>query len=157
MKIYKTYYQSDIGPIEITGTEKEVWAVKFVEEAGNASAGIPLLLQECLKQIDAYFKGQRKEFSLSLRVEGTDFQKKVWQELMKIPFGKTASYADIAKAIGNGKAHRAVGQANHRNSISIIVPCHRVIGRNGDLVGYGGGLWRKKWLLGHEQRSTGAG
>jgi methylated-DNA-[protein]-cysteine S-methyltransferase len=143
MKIYKTYYQSEIGLIEIAGDEKELRSVDFVETSEAPSSEVPTHLQECFRQIDEYFQGRRKEFSLNLRLEGTDFQKKVWQELIRIPFGKTASYGEIAKAIGNEKAVRAVGQANHNNPISIIVPCHRVIGRNGGLVGYGGGLWRK--------------
>ena len=152
MKNYKTYYQSEIGLIEIAGTEQEIWAVEFVEKAADPSAEIPPVLQECQKQIDEYFQGKRRKFQLPLRLEGTDFQKKVWQELMKIPYGQAVSYADIAQDIGNPNAVRAVGQANHRNPVSIILPCHRVIGRRGDLVGYGGGLWRKEWLLRHEAR-----
>ncbi len=152
MKIYKTYYQSDIGLIEIAGDEKELRSVDFVETSEAPSFEVPTTLQECFRQIEEYFQGKRRAFQLPLRLEGTDFQKKVWQELMKIPFGKTTSYGEIAKAIGNEKAVRAVGQSNHNNPISIIIPCHRVIGRNGGLVGYGGGLWRKERLLRHEAR-----
>jgi len=152
MKIHKAYYQSQIGLIEIAGDEKELRSVDFVVTSEAATSEVPLHLQECFRQIEEYFPGKRKEFSLKLRLEGTDFQKKVWQELMKIPYGETVSYKDIAEAIANPKAVRAVGQANHNNPISIIVPCHRVIGRDGKLVGYGGGLWRKEWLLEHERR-----
>jgi methylated-DNA-[protein]-cysteine S-methyltransferase len=152
MKVHRTYYQSPIGLIEIAGTEEAIQAVDFVEKAGEASAEIPLLLRTCLRQIEEYFQGKRREFQLLLRLEGTDFQKKVWQELIKIPYGKTASYGEIAKAIGNEKAVRAVGQANHRNPIAIVIPCHRVIGHDGSLTGYGGGLWRKEWLLRHEAK-----
>ena len=152
MKVHRTYYQSAIGLIEIAGTEEAIQAVDFVEKAGEASAEIPLLLRTCLRQIEEYFQGKRREFQLLLRLEGTDFQKKVWQELIKIPYGKTASYGEIAKAIGNEKAVRAVGQANHRNPIAIVIPCHRVIGHDGSLTGYGGGLWRKEWLLRHEAK-----
>jgi len=149
-KIYKTYYESPIGMIEIVGTGEEIEAVEFVETAEEVPGEIPVLLQNCLKQLDEYFQGKRREFSLDLRPGGTEFQRLVWQELMRIPYGGTASYKDIAEAIGNPRAVRAVGQANHRNPIAIIIPCHRVIGKDGSLTGYGGGLWRKEWLLGHE-------
>jgi methylated-DNA-[protein]-cysteine S-methyltransferase len=150
MKIHKTYCESPIGLVEIVGTEKEIQAVEFVETAEEVSGEIPALLQTCRKQLDEYFQGKRREFSLSLLPRGTEFQSRVWLELMKIPYGETASYKDIAEAIGSRRAIRAVGQANHRNPIAIIIPCHRVIGKGGSLTGYGGGLWRKEWLLGHE-------
>jgi methylated-DNA-[protein]-cysteine S-methyltransferase len=102
--------------------------------------------------LDEYFKGKRQNFSLELQLEGTDFQKKVWEQLQKIPYGETASYKDVAVAIGNEKAVRAVGGANGMNNIAIIIPCHRVIGADGNLVGFGGGLWRKVWLLNHEKQ-----
>ena len=102
-------------------------------------------------QLEEYLKGKRKKFELKLDVEGTPFQRLVWKELAKIPFGKTLSYKDIAKRIDNPKAVRAVGTANGRNPICIIVPCHRVIGTNGKMTGYSGGIWRKKWLLAHER------
>jgi methylated-DNA-[protein]-cysteine S-methyltransferase len=114
-------------------------------------------LRAALVQIDEYFRGKRREFSLVLNLEGTDFQKKAWQQLVRIPYGKTATYAEVAAEIGRPEAARAVGQANHRNPISIIVPCHRVIGSGGRLVGYGGGLWRKEWLLAHERRNVAGG
>jgi O-6-methylguanine DNA methyltransferase len=98
-----------------------------------------------------YFKGRRQKFSVPLLLQGTDFQKSVWRQLKKIPFGRTASYAEIAKAIGNPRAFRAVGNANNKNPIPIMIPCHRVIGSDGQLVGFGGGLWRKEWLLSHER------
>jgi methylated-DNA-[protein]-cysteine S-methyltransferase len=152
MKTYKVYYQSPIGLIEITGTEEAIQAVDFVEKAGEAPTEIPPLLRTCLKQVEEYFQGKRKEFQLRLGLEGTDFQRRVWQELVKISYGETASYKGIAEAIANPKAMRAVGQANHRNPVAIIIPCHRVIGHDGSLTGYGGGLWRKEWLLGHEAK-----
>ncbi len=108
-------------------------------------------LEECVAQLDQYFKGTRKDFSLKLALEGTEFQQQVWRELSNIPYGQTASYLDIARAIGNEQAVRAVGAANGQNPISIIIPCHRVIGSDGKLTGYGGGLWRKEWLLTHER------
>jgi methylated-DNA-[protein]-cysteine S-methyltransferase len=147
---YFAYYESPIGILEIAGTENGVQAVSFMKEKTAAVPKISPCLRECWRQLDEYFRGKRKEFSLKLDLLGTEFQKKVWYQLIKIPFGKTVSYGDIARAIGNAKAVRAVGNANGKNPISIIVPCHRVIGSKGDMVGFGGGLWRKKWLLRHE-------
>jgi methylated-DNA-[protein]-cysteine S-methyltransferase len=102
--------------------------------------------------LEEYFKGTRREFDLKLRIEGTDFQRRVWDSLCGIPYGCTASYGEIAAIIGNPKASRAVGNANNRNRIPIIIPCHRVVGCNGKLTGYAGGLWRKEWLLSHEKK-----
>ena len=152
MKEFKTYYRSEIGLIEIAGTEDGIHSVNFVEEKSTSTPEIPSCLKECVEQLDEYFKGKRKEFSLKMKLGGTDFQKKVWRELMRIPFGKTVSYKDIAEAIGKKEATRAVGMANNRNPIGIIIPCHRVIGSDGKLVGYGGGLWRKEWLINHERK-----
>ncbi len=134
------------------GTEQGVALLNFVECQPVKVSQAPSYLKEAVKQVDEYFRGKRKEFSLRLILEGTEFQKKVWRELLKIPYGSTASYGDVAAAIGRGKAFRAVGNANRLNNISIIIPCHRVIGSDGDLVGYGGSLWRKKWLLEHERK-----
>ena len=154
LKIHKAYYQSEIGLLEIVGTEEHIQAVNFIEpeekDPSFDEATIPAAVAECITQFDEYFKCERQEFSLRLEPEGTKFQKTVWLQLLKIPFGKTVSYLDIAKAIGNEKAIRAVGAANGKNPINIIIPCHRVIGSNGHLTGYGGGLWRKEWLLTHE-------
>ncbi|MBS1586827.1 MAG: methylated-DNA--[protein]-cysteine S-methyltransferase [Bacteroidetes bacterium] len=107
------------------------------------------------KQINEYFNGERKQFDLPLYLLGTPFQKRVWEGLMKIPFGDTRSYKEQSIFLGDVKAIRAVAGANGENGIAIIVPCHRVVGANGSLVGYGGGLWRKKWLLGHELKYSG--
>lgn len=111
---------------------------------------IPVELEDCVIQINEYFEGSRKQFDLKLNPEGTDFQKKVWQQLQKIPFGKKMSYLDLSKQLGDVKAIRAVANANGKNPIWIIVPCHRVIVSDGSLTGYAGGLHRKKWLLDHE-------
>ena len=108
-------------------------------------------MAECLRQLTEYFKGRRQKFSIPLVLEGTDFQKAVWRQLQKIPFGQTASYGDVARAVGSPRAFRAVGNANNKNPIPLIIPCHRVIGSDGKLVGFGGGIWRKEWLLEHEQ------
>jgi len=148
------YYRSPIGLIEILGTEQGLTALNFVRRRRREAGRPEPALRSAVAQIDEYFRGKRKEFSLTLRLEGTDFQKEAWQQLIRIPYGKTATYAEVAAAIGRPEAARAVGQANHRNPVSIIVPCHRVIGSGGRLVGYGGGLWRKEWLLAHERRNA---
>ena len=158
-KEYKTYYQSDLGLLEIVGTAESIKAIEFVEaEAENGTAAqtdLPPLMATCLTQLAEYFRGERREFSLKLEPEGTDFQKAVWRQLATIPYGQTVSYLDIARLIGNEKAIRAVGAANGQNPIVIVVPCHRVIGSDGKLTGYGGGLWRKAWLLNHEKSFSG--
>lgn len=150
----RAYYKSEIGWLEIVGTEESVKEIEFIEAEAVNDESVPVQVTGevsiCLTQLDEYFKGSRKDFSFKLAPEGTEFQKAVWQELVTIPFGETVSYFDIAKALNNEKAVRAVGAANGRNPIVIVVPCHRVIGSNGKLTGYGGGLWRKEWLLNHE-------
>ncbi len=153
MKKYRTFYDSKVGLLEIEGTENAITKVNFSDKKKiKPDKNLPPVLKECQKQLDEYFNGKRQNFFLKLQLEGTDFQKRVWEQLQKIPFGETASYKDIAVAVGNEKAVRAVGAANGKNNIAIIIPCHRVIGADGDLVGFGGGLWRKVWLLNHEKR-----
>jgi methylated-DNA-[protein]-cysteine S-methyltransferase len=152
-KGYKACYDSPIGPLEISGTEKGIQSLRFVEKRFKSDSFLPLPVQGCLLQLDEYFRGKRKTFTVKLQIQGTEFQKKVWKQLMKIPYAKTISYKDVAQAIGDEKAVRAVGGANGRNPVGIIVPCHRVIAHDGTLGGYGGGLWRKEWLLKHERKS----
>jgi methylated-DNA-[protein]-cysteine S-methyltransferase len=151
VKKYRAYYDSKIGLLEITGTTKAITGVNFADKKQTADRDIPEILRECRAQLDEYFRGKRTEFTLKLMLEGTDFQKKVWKQLLKIRYGQTVSYKDVALGIGSEKSVRAVGGATGRNNIDIIVPCHRVIGTSGRLVGYGGGLWRKVWLLNHEK------
>lgn len=153
-EIFKAYYSSPIGIIRLEGSNKGISLLDFIEEECQSNE-IPDCLKECFNQLDEYFNGIRGEFTVKLHIEGTDFRQKVWKELLSIPYGETRSYLDIAEAIGNKKAVRAVGGANHNNKISIIIPCHRVIGANGNLTGYGGGLWRKEWLLNHEKKFKG--
>lgn len=143
------YYDSPLGFLGISGSEEGVSSVSFIESV-PARFATPKCLGECVHQLDEYFNSGRKEFSLSLNAHGTEFQKRVWSELQRIPYGQTVSYRDIACAIGSSDAVRAVGSANGRNPLSIIVPCHRVIGSDGSLTGYGGGLRRKEWLLNFE-------
>ncbi len=151
--VYLGYFFSPIGPLEIGLTREKLCALNFVSEikARPFPLDFPLYF-EVQKQLDEYFSGQRKSFNLPLSLSGTVFQQAVWQRLLQIPYGTTASYKDIAVSLGREKAIRAVGAANRANPISIIVPCHRVIGADGSLVGYGGQLWRKKWLLEHERK-----
>ncbi len=148
----KTIYNSPIGLIEIGGTENSITSLFFIDEEFNPDVKSNPYLEKCVEQLDEYFNGGKKVFDLRLEPEGTDFQKQVWDELLKIPFGETRSYMEITKILGDQKAIRAVANANGQNQISIIIPCHRVIGSDGSLTGYGGGLWRKKWLLDHEQK-----
>jgi methylated-DNA-[protein]-cysteine S-methyltransferase len=147
-------YRSPIGVIEVAGTELGILSLDFVDGAKARVGQAAAVLAACLEQIDEYFRGRRKVFTLALDLRGTDFQKAVWRELLKVSFGKTTSYGAIARALGNGQAMRAVGGANRRNPVSIIVPCHRIVGADGSLTGYGGGLWRKEWLLAHERKQA---
>ena len=154
-EIFEIGYLSPLGPLRILGLASAVLEVKFykAEIPGNDDS-VPKMLLACRSQLDEYFRGKRKVFDLKLEPRGTAFQKKVWRQLLRIPYGETRSYKDIARDVGNSRAVRAVGMANARNPISIIIPCHRVIGIKGDLVGYGGELWRKQWLLDHERNGT---
>lgn len=145
----KICMETKIGLLTITEEEGAITEVLFgkVGEDQMFLAEATPILQETEKQLAEYFAGIRKAFDLPLAPEGTDFQKSVWQALQQIPYGETRSYKEIATAVGNPKASRAVGMANNRNPISIVIPCHRVIGANGKLVGYGGGLGIKEALL----------
>jgi methylated-DNA-[protein]-cysteine S-methyltransferase len=148
--IFKTTIETPIGYLELTSNHEFLLSVSFMETSGISSDFQPDILKESVLQISEYFEGKRKEFNLKLQPAGTNFQLKVWNEVIKIPFGKTASYLDIAKQTGSKNNTRAVGLANGKNPIPIIIPCHRIIGTNGKLTGYAGGLERKKWLLQHE-------
>ncbi len=139
-----------LGRSKIIGNENGISSVVVLDSDMTLSTAIPEGLKDCVIQIEQYFKGTRKEFELKLNPKGTEFQKRVWNELIKIPFGKTISYLDLSKKLGDPKAIRAVASANGKNPIWIIIPCHRVIGSDGSLTGYAGGLNRKKWLLDHE-------
>lgn len=143
------YRESPIGLLEICGEDQWITAVNFVESAKDEV--LPsAVLEQCALQLNEFFSGKRKIFDLQLKPVGTEFQQNVWRQLVNIPFGETISYLTLAKQLGDHKATRAVGLANGKNPIGIIIPCHRVIGANGKLTGYAGGLWRKKWLLNHE-------
>lgn len=144
------YYKTPIGTARIVGDDSGIVSVSVVDGEQQSSDVIPEPLQECVRQLDEYFKKERKVFSLKLNPEGTDFQKTVWNELQRIPFGEKRSYMQQAENMGDPKAIRAVANANAKNPLWIIIPCHRIIGSDGSLTGYAGGLWRKRWLLEHE-------
>lgn len=146
--MYKAYYNSELGWIEVKGDGSGIASVLFVEQRQEDDHHP--IVEQCVIELDEYFHKKRTEFTVQLQAKGTPFQKQVWNALCSVPYGKSASYLDIAEKIGNSKAVRAIGGANSRNPISIIVPCHRIIGKSGNLVGYEGGLWRKEWLLKHE-------
>jgi methylated-DNA-[protein]-cysteine S-methyltransferase len=143
------YYESPVGLIELGATPDALTALYFIEAPRRETTVTPLLTA-AVQQLAAYFAGALREFSIPLHFQGTPFQQQVWQQLLTVPYGKTTSYQAIANALGNPKAGRAVGAANGQNPISIMAPCHRIIGSDGALTGYGGGLWRKEWLLRHE-------
>ena len=151
MAIYYAHFVSPIGLIDIAASDEGLVFVNFSEsDIPEHATKHSEDTQATLRQLEEYFAGNRKSFELKLAPQGTPFQKQVWDELMHIPFGKTVSYHDIAYRMNNLGAIRAVGAANGNNKIAIIVPCHRVIGANGQLTGYAGGLHRKEWLLRHE-------
>jgi methylated-DNA-[protein]-cysteine S-methyltransferase len=154
MKPQKAYYRSPIGLLEVKQTQAGIASISFVTRGPAESGAVPAELRAAVRQLDEYFRGRRTEFSLALELRGTPFQRRVWRRLQKIPFGRTVSYGELAAAIGRPRAARAVGQANHQNPVSVVIPCHRVIGADGGLAGYGGGLWRKRWLLAHERSSA---
>ena len=144
-----TYIRTPLGITRIEGDENGVSTISVLDE-GTISISIPEVLQNAVSQLNEYFEGKRLNFDLKLNPQGTDFQKKVWKGLLQIPYGKTRTYLEQSKVLGDVKAIRAVASANGKNPLWIVVPCHRVIGSDGSLTGYAGGLWRKKWLLEHE-------
>lgn len=152
---YTTYYHSPVGILKISGTTEYISEISF-HDASQKQPGskkeMPPLLIQCVEQLIQYFNGERRVFDFPINQPGTAFQQETWNWLMTIPYGKTISYLQLAIKTGDPKATRAVASANGKNNIAIVVPCHRVIGANRELIGYGGGLWRKKWLLEHEMK-----
>ncbi len=141
---------SPLGYTKIIGDIDGIYSVTVLNSEEKTTDIIPEVLEDCVIQLKEYFAGERQQFSLKLNPKGTDFQKQVWRALEQIPYGKTMSYLELSKQLGDVKAIRAVANANGKNPIWIIVPCHRVIGTDGSLTGYAGGLHRKQWLLNHE-------
>jgi methylated-DNA-[protein]-cysteine S-methyltransferase len=148
----KTYYYSPIGTICIEGDERGMSKLIFAENIEDEVDEKNEITSPWIRQLDEYFKHQLEFFELELNLKGTAFQLRVWEELLKIPFGKTITYKELSLRLGDLKAIRAVAAANGANPVSIIVPCHRVIGSDGSLTGYAGGLWRKRWLLDFESK-----
>jgi methylated-DNA-[protein]-cysteine S-methyltransferase len=145
-----TSLKTPLGICEITADEDGISEIRIVDEERELSDSVPEILIPAVKQIEAYFRGQLKDFNLKLNPRGTPFQKKVWEALQEIPYGETCSYLELSKNLSDVKAIRAVAAANGKNPLWIVIPCHRVIGSDGSLTGYAGGLWRKKWLLDFE-------
>ena len=139
-----------LGKAKIEGNFNGISSIIVLNDDLQLSHTIPEELEDCVIQLNEYFNGEREQFSLKLNPEGTNFQKRVWNELAKIPYGKTVFYLELSKKLGDIKAIRAVANANGKNPIWVVIPCHRVIGTDGSLTGYAGGLHRKKWLLEHE-------
>ncbi|WP_372775538.1 methylated-DNA--[protein]-cysteine S-methyltransferase [Mangrovibacterium sp.] len=149
MKERFTYF-SPIGPLCIEAEDGKISSLQFSDRELTSENFDPKLLTSVTEQLNDYFAGYRFEFDLPIQPSGTDFQKKVWNELLNIPYGQLATYGKVAQMLGDKNLVRAVGGANSKNPIAIIIPCHRVVGAKNNLIGYAGGLWRKKWLLQHE-------
>lgn len=142
----KARIRTPLGIAELSGDSEGLSEIRIIDEDGPLTR-VPSELATAARQLEAYFRGELKEFSLNLNLKGTDFQKKVWNKLREIPYGKTISYLALSRKLGDEKAIRAVASANGKNPLWIVIPCHRVIGSDGSLTGYAGGLHRKKWLL----------
>jgi methylated-DNA-[protein]-cysteine S-methyltransferase len=152
---FTTYYHSPVGLLKISGTRDYISEVSFhdtTQKNDGRKKDLPPMIIQCIEQLIQYFNGERRIFELPINQSGTAFQQETWSQLMTIPYAKTISYLQLAIKTGDSKATRAVANANGKNNVAIIVPCHRVIGSNKELTGYAGGLWRKKWLLEHEMK-----
>lgn len=147
------YFKTPIGTAKICGNDQGISSISVLDKAIESSLVIPDSLQSSIEQLEAYFKGELKAFDLKLNPSGTPFQQKVWKALLEIPYGTTRSYLEQSRILGDEKAIRAVANANGKNPIWIVIPCHRIIGSDGSLTGYAGGKWRKQWLLNHENPS----
>ena len=155
MEPFTTFYRSPIGLLRIRGTEHYIQEIHFVDnndELTGETTELPAMAIQCTEQLIQYFQGMRRVFDFPVSQSGTSFQQKVWYELTNIPFGRTISYLELSRRLGDPKAIRAAASANGKNQLAIVVPCHRVVGSKNDLVGYAGGVWRKKWLLEHEAK-----
>lgn len=148
------FLKTPLGTARISGDEEGIWAIQILDEEIATSSVIPDFLQSAAQQLNDYFKGELQEFSLKLNPKGTNFQQKVWKALSEIPFGKTCSYLELSRKLGDEKAVRAVASANGKNPLWVVIPCHRVIGSDRSLTGYAGGLHRKQWLLNHENNTS---
>ena len=153
--MYTAYYPSPIGVLKVVGSHTVIIEVSFIQNPPPMTPipyrDMPPVIQEAVLQLDEYFKGERQHFVWKGHLEGTPFERKVWLAVSEVPFGETASYKGIATSIGHPSAVRAVGNANKKNNLVIFIPCHRIVGKNGNLTGYSAGIWRKSWLLNHEK------
>ncbi len=149
-EMFRTVIGSPLGPVEIRTDGQFVISVTYQDHEGITDELPCPVLKMAVAQLREYFTGKRKEFDIPVRPSGSVFEGKVWEQIMEIPYGVTISYGTLAKRIGMPRSARAVGRANGRNPVAIIIPCHRVVGANGSLTGYSGGLWRKEWLIRHE-------
>jgi methylated-DNA-[protein]-cysteine S-methyltransferase len=152
-----TYYKTPVGVCQITEEDGFITRVHILDEEHEATEPQTPLMKQVIQEFDEYFAGTRKVFSFPINQPGTNFQQQVWQELLKIDYGKTISYNQQSLQMKSPLAIRAIASANGKNNLWVVVPCHRVIGTNGSLTGYAGGLWRKKWLLEHEAKVMGIG
>ncbi|WP_079720414.1 methylated-DNA--[protein]-cysteine S-methyltransferase [Salegentibacter holothuriorum] len=153
-KLNQIFLKTPLGTARISGDEEGISSIQILDEKIPTSTEIPDFLRLAFQQLNDYFNGELKEFSLKLNPDGTEFQQKVWKALNQIPFGKTCSYLELSKKLGDEKAIRAVASANGKNPLWVVIPCHRIIGSDGSLTGYAGGLARKQWLLNHEKNTT---
>lgn len=156
-ELHYTYYESPLGLIKIGGTDQYIGELSFIDEKEQMTYGEPgitELMHQCTEELIEYFHGTRKKFDIPVHQDGTEFQKKIWNELLAVEYGKTMSYLDLAKRMGDPKSVRAAASTNGKNKIIILVPCHRIIGSDKSLTGYSGGMWRKKWLLQHEFKTS---
>lgn len=154
---FTDYYESPIGWIEVKANDVQLVSILFKGKLVEGTAHGNLLTDQCIEALKEYFKGERRQFNLPLQMAGTPFQQRVWQTVATIPYGQTTTYQLLSQQLQQPMAIRAVGTANGKNKLLIVIPCHRVIGSDGHLVGYAGELWRKKWLLEHEARQAGQG
>jgi methylated-DNA-[protein]-cysteine S-methyltransferase len=155
--MYETYYKTPVGWAHIVADDNYIIKLSIRDDEHKETPVTSPLLKETMKQLAEYFEGTRKQFNLPLNQPGSHFQQQVWEELLRIPYGNTITYGQQSNQMKNPLAIRAIAAANGKNNLWVIVPCHRVIGSNGSLTGYAGGLWRKQWLLEHEARVMGVG
>jgi methylated-DNA-[protein]-cysteine S-methyltransferase len=152
METYTHIIPSPVGPLTLRGTATAINVLSFKEDIVPEQGPLPDIFRLCIEELEAYFAGSLQTFTFPMQQTGTAFQQTVWQQLTAIPYGQTISYLTLAKRINNPGSIRAVGTTNGKNHLAIVVPCHRVIGSDGSLTGYGGGIWRKRWLLEHEMK-----
>jgi methylated-DNA-[protein]-cysteine S-methyltransferase len=154
-QLFCAYFQSPTGTFLIRANSASIKEIRFMDNRIDKILDKSDILDLCISELNEYFKGKLKNFTVPINPSGTEFMQKVWKYVSSVPFGETCTYGEIARKCGDIKKSRAVGLANGSNPVPIIIPCHRIIGQNGKLTGYGGGLWRKEWLLQHEARFSG--